>query len=278
MHTPVLEQILPEATSADLERFGGIARLYGRDALEKLARAHVCIIGLGGVGSWIVEALARTGIGAMTLIDLDDVCVTNTNRQVPALEGEYGRPKIDVLAERAEHINPACRVTRHHAFLTPANAGELIHAGYTWVVDAVDRMTPKALIIARARELGLDTLTIGGAGGRRDPTLIRVGDLGATSGDMLLRLVRKKLRRSHGWLPGKGHTMGVAAVYSGEPQVFPWSNGDVCNVAEPGSNLHMDCASGFGAASFVTGAFGFAAAAEIVRRIVENSPVPQTGN
>jgi len=208
----------------------------------------------------------------MTLIDLDDVCITNTNRQLPALDGEYGRPKIDVLAERAERINPACRITRHHAFLTESTAADLIHPGYTCVVDAVDRMTPKALIIARSREIGLEVLTIGGAGGRRDPTRVRSGDLGATSGDMLLRLVRKKLRRSHGWTPGKGHFMGVPAIYSPEPQVYPWADGRVCETAEPGSNLHMDCASGFGAASFVTGAFGFAAAAEIVRRIT--SPIP----
>ena len=253
----------------DLDRFGGLARLYGSDALEKLARAHVCIIGVGGVGSWIVEALARSGVGRLTLVDLDDVCITNTNRQLPALEGEYGRPKIDVLAERVQLINPTCQVVRRHAFLTAVTAVDLISEDCTFVVDAVDRMTPKALIIARSRELGLDVLTIGGAGGRRDPTRIRVGDLGATSGDMLLRLVRKKLRRSHGWPAGKGHTMGVGAVFSSEPQVFPWSNGEVCAIAEPGSNLHMDCASGFGAACFVTGAFGFAAAAEIVRRIVE---------
>jgi len=251
------------------QRFSGLARLYGPDALEKLSAAHVCIIGLGGVGSWIAEALTRSAIGHLTLIDLDDVCITNTNRQLPALDGEFGRPKIDVLAERIQRINPDCRVTLHHAFLTESNADSLIHPGYTFVIDAVDRMTPKALIIARSRALGLDVLTIGGAGGRRDPTRIRTGDLGATSGDMLLRLVRKKLRRSHGWTPGKGHVMGVPAIYSSEPQVYPWSDGRVCPTPEPGSNLHMDCASGFGAASFVTGAFGFAAAAEIVRRITE---------
>jgi tRNA A37 threonylcarbamoyladenosine dehydratase len=254
--------------SLTLERFGGLARLYGPEALEKLASAHVCIVGLGGVGSWIVEALARSAVGSLTLIDLDDVCITNTNRQLPAPDGEYGRPKIDVLAERARRINPDCQINLHHEFLTEANAGHLIHSGYTFVVDAVDRMTPKALIIAKSRELGLETLTIGGAGGRRDPTRIRTGDLGSTSGDLLLKLVRKKLRRSHGWPQGKGHHMGVAAVFSSEPQVYPWSNGEVCATPEPGSNLHMDCASGFGAASFVTGAFGFAAAAHIVSRIM----------
>jgi len=250
-----------------MDRFGGLARLYGPRALEKLAAAHVCVIGLGGVGCWIVEALARSAVGQLTLIDLDDVCITNTNRQIQALDGEYGRPKIDVLAERVARINPECHLTRRHAFLTAATAGELIHRGYSFVVDAVDRMTPKALIIARSRELGVDVLTIGGAGGRRDPTRVRAGDLGATSGDMLLRLVRKKLRRSHGWPPGKGHIMGVPAIFSSEPQVYPWANGEVCETPEPGANLHMDCASGFGAASFVTGAFGFAAAAEIVKRV-----------
>lgn len=255
------------SASSHLDRFGGLARLYGRDALRKLAGAHICVIGLGGVGSWIVEALARSGIGHFTLIDLDDICVTNTNRQVPALEGEYGRPKVDALAERIQRINPACHVTRQHSFLTEATAAHLIHSGYTFVVDAVGRMTPKALIIDSSRRLGLPVLTIGGAGGRRDSTRIRVGDLGSTSGDLLLRLVRKKLRRSHGWPAGKGHSMGVSAVFSSEPQVFPWANGDVCSTAEPGSNLHMDCFTGFGSACFVTGAFGFAAAGEIVRSI-----------
>ena len=261
--------------TTDIDRFGGVARLYGPEALEKLARTHVSIVGVGGVGSWIVEALARSGIGRLTLIDLDDVCITNTNRQLPAMEGEYGRPKIDVLAERVQRINPGCEVTRHHVFLTESTVADLIRPGCAdFIVDAVDRMTPKALIIAKAREAGIEVVTIGGAGGRRDPTRIRVGDLGATSGDVLLKLVRKKLRRSHGWPQGKGHVFGVAAVFSNEIQVYPWSDGQVCDTPEPGSNLHMDCASGFGAACFVTGAFGFAAAGEIVRRLLIAAPPP----
>jgi len=255
------------APAVSLERFGSVARLYGSESLEKLARAHVCVIGVGGVGSWVVEALARSGVGEFTLVDPDDVCITNTNRQLPALEGEYGRPKIDVLAERVARINPDCRIHRIHVFLTAATVDEVIKPGCTMVVDAVDRMTPKALIIAHSRRLGLEVITIGGAGGRRDPTRIRVGDLVSTSGDMLLKLVRRKLRRSHGWPTGSRDPMGVAAVFSAEPQVYPWSIGAICATPEPGSNLHMDCASGFGAACFVTGAFGFAAAAEIVRRI-----------
>ncbi len=252
-------------------RFGGMGRLYGRDALERLAQAHVAVIGVGGVGSWTVEALARSGVGRLTLIDMDDVCITNTNRQLPAIDGEIGRPKVTVLEERVRRINPAVQVEAVPEFFLEGTAERLLAPGYDWVVDAVDRMSIKALIIAKACERGCRVLTVGGAGGRRDPTQIRCGDLGRTGGDVLLRQVRKKLRRTHGWAGGEGNDYGVSAVYSAEPQVFPRADGSVCETPEPGDNLRMDCASGYGAASFVTGAFGFAAAAEIVRRISEGA-------
>lgn len=253
--------------SADTDRFGGIGRLYGAAALDRLARAHVAVIGVGGVGSWTVEALARSGVGRLTLIDMDDVCITNTNRQLPALEGEIGRPKVEVIAERAARINPGACIEPVAEFFKESTAERLLAPGYDWVVDAVDRMSIKALIIAKAVNHGVRVLTVGGAGGRRDATQIRCGDLGRTGGDMLLRQVRKKLRRTHGWAKGEGNSYDVPAVYSAEPQVFPWEDGKVCEQPEPGSNLRMDCASGFGAACFVTGAFGFIAAGEIVRRI-----------
>jgi len=248
-------------------RFGGMARLYGREALGRLARAHVAVIGVGGVGSWAVEGLARSGVGRLTLIDMDDVCITNVNRQLPALDGEIGRPKVSVLEERVRRINPAATVQAIPEFFLETTAERLLAPGYDWVVDAVDRMSIKALIIAKACERGCRVLTVGGAGGRRDLTQIRCGDLGRTGGDMLLKQVRKKLRRSYGWARGEGNDYGVPAIYSAEPQVFPRPDGTVCATPEPGDNLRMDCASGYGAASFVTGAFGFAAAGEIVRRI-----------
>ena len=257
----------------DLARFGGVGRLYGRDALERLARAHVAVVGVGGVGSWTVEALARSGIGRLTLIDLDDVCITNTNRQLPAIEGETGRPKVEVLARRVRCINPACMVEPVAEFLLPGNADRLLSpaAGYDWLVDAVDRMFIKALILSKAREFRLPVLTVGGAGGRRDATQVRVTDLGRTGGDPLLRQVRRELRRSYGWLPGAQNAYDVPAVFSSEPQIFPRNDGTVCGEPEPGGNLRMDCAAGFGAACFVTGTFGFAAAGEIVRQIAEGS-------
>ncbi len=253
----------------DTERFGGLGRLYGRESLERLARAHVAIIGVGGVGSWIAEALARSGVGRLTLIDMDDICITNTNRQLPALDGEIGRLKVEVIAERMRRINPGCCVDAVPEFLTEGSADRLLAPAYDWVVDAVDRMSIKALIIAKACERKMSVLTVGGAGGRCDPTQVRVADLARTGGDALLRQVRRDLRRTYGWASGAGNEYGVPAVYSAEPQRFPWDDGSVCAEPEPGSNLRMDCASGYGAACFVTGTFGFVAAGEIVRRVSE---------
>jgi tRNA A37 threonylcarbamoyladenosine dehydratase len=265
----------PAALSADYQdRFGGVGRLFGRAALERLQAAHVGVIGVGGVGSWTVEGLARSGIGALTLIDLDDVCITNVNRQLPALEGQIGRPKVAVLAERVRSINPACRVTPLAEFFTESSAARLLAGPFDCVIDAVDRMSIKALLIARAVQRGIPVVTVGAAGGRRDGAQVRTGDLGEASGDELLRLVRKKLRRDHGFAAGEQRGrmhFGVRAVWSEEPPVFPWADGTCAAEPEPGSNLKLDCASGFGTAVFVTGAFGLAAAGEAVRALVSRA-------
>jgi tRNA A37 threonylcarbamoyladenosine dehydratase len=251
-----------------VQRFGGIDRLYGRGAAEKLHTAHVAVVGLGGVGSWTVEALARSGVGSLTLIDMDDVCITNTNRQLPALEEKIGHPKAAVLAERVRAINPECRAETILEFLTPANCDQLLEPRYDFVIDCTDRMSIKALIIEQSRLRGMRVLTVGGSGGRRNATLVRAGDLAQTSGDLLLKLVRRKLRNDYGWAKGNGNFYDVPAVFSAEPQVYPWADGQVCETPEPGANLRMDCASGFGAACFVTGTFGFVAAGEVVKRLI----------
>src|SRR4051812_16672431 len=214
--------------SADyLDRFGGVARLVGREGLERLAAAHVCVVGVGGVGSWAVEGLARSGIGALTLVDLDDVCVTNVNRQLPALDGQIGRPKVAVLAERVRLINPECRVEIVQEFFTASSSARLLAPAFNFVVDAIDRVSHKTLLIAGCRERDLPVIVVGAAGGRRDPTKICTGDIGEAT-DELLRQVRKKLRRDHGFSSGaqKGITrMGVRSVWSTEPPIFPRSNG-----------------------------------------------------
>ncbi len=263
-------------SAAYLDRFAGVGRLLGRAGLERLHAAHVAVVGVGGVGSWTVEGLARSGVGALTLIDLDDVCVTNVNRQLPALDGQIGRPKATVLAERIRLINPECRVETALEFFTEGTAARLLAARFDFVVDAVDLMSHKALVIAGSRARGIPVLTVGAAGGRCDATRICAGDIGEAS-DELLRQVRKKLRRDHGFSSGahKGITrMGVRCVWSSEPPVFPRADGTCAAEPEPGENLKLDCESGLGAAVFVTGAFGLAAAGEVVRAIAAVNPIP----
>jgi tRNA A37 threonylcarbamoyladenosine dehydratase len=249
------------------QRFSGLARLYGAAGLARLFAAHVCVVGVGGVGSWTVEALARSGVGALTLVDLDDVCITNVNRQLPALDGQIGRPKIDVLADRVGLIQPSCRVTRRAEFFTPATAAALLAPGYDFVVDATDRLSNKCEIILRCRERRIPVLTCGSAGGRRDGTAIRVCDLAFSIQDELLRQVRRKLRREFAFPRDPQTAFDVPCVFTPEPPIYPWSNGTCAVEPEPGSSLTLDCATGFGTATFITGAFGFAAAGEVVRRI-----------
>ena len=255
--------------SADhAERFGGIGRLYGKRTLEKLRSAHVAVIGVGGVGSWTVEGLARSGVGRLTLIDLDDVCITNVNRQLPAVEGNFGRPKVDALADRARLINPGITVNPVAEYITAANADRLLQADFDVVIDAIDGTTNKAELIAACGRNGKRCVTVGGAGGKRDATQLRVGDLGEAWGDELLKMVRKKLRREHGFARGEGNHYGIRCVFSAENPVYPWADGTCSSEPEPGSNLKLDCASGFGTVVFVTGAFGLTAAQEAINLMI----------
>jgi tRNA A37 threonylcarbamoyladenosine dehydratase len=253
-----------------LQRFGGIARLYGTAALPRLHRARVAVIGVGGVGSWTVEALARSGIGSLTLIDMDDVCITNTNRQLPALTHTLGRPKVEVLAERIRQIAPECAVTPVVEFFLTSSADRLLSDGFDLVVDAVDDTAVKALIIAKARPLGVPVVVSGSAGGRRDPTQVKTADLGQAGSDPLIQQVRRRLREDHGFPKspdGRAVCWGVPCVFSTEKAVYPQPDGS-CGSSRADSTevgLRLDCSAGFGAATFVTGTFGFALAAEAVR-------------
>lgn len=249
------------------QRFGGIARLFGAAGLARLRAAHVCVVGVGGVGSWTIEALARSGVGAITMVDLDDVCVTNVNRQLPAHDGNIGRPKVHALAERVRLIHPECRVTAIAEYFTGASAVEFLTPRFDFVIDAIDAVSNKCLLIASCHKRGLPVLTVGGAGGKSDATAVRVCDLARSEQDDLLRYVRRKLRQDYGFPRDVFADFGVACVYSPERPAFPWSDGTCSLKKEPGRSLALDCASGFGAAAFVTGAFGFAAAGEVVRRL-----------
>ncbi|MBX7123203.1 MAG: tRNA threonylcarbamoyladenosine dehydratase [Opitutaceae bacterium] len=261
--------------SAYMDRFGGVARLLGVQALGRLFQSHVAVVGIGGVGSWVVEALARSGVGNLTLIDLDDVCITNTNRQLPALETTLGRPKVDVLADRVRQINPACGVHALGEFFTAQSAERLMATHFDCVVDAIDHLANKCLLIDSARRRGYPVVTIGGAGGKRDAGRIERGDLGDAFSDELLRQVRKRLRRDHGFAPGeaKGNAkFGIRCVWSAEQRVYPRGDGTCGLEPRRGESLRMDCADGFGAGVWVTGSFGFAAAQEAIEQVLTGGP------
>lgn len=264
--TPVVPEI-------DFERrFGGIARLYGPAALTRFRAAHVCVVGVGGVGSWVVEALARSAIGKITMIDLDNLAESNVNRQIHALTDTLGKAKVTALAERIEQINPYCVVTEIEDFLSADNLDEMIGAHhYDYIIDAIDNVRAKTALIAYCRKHGLKLVTIGSAGGQIDPTKIAVLDLCRTEQEPLLAKVRKRLRAEHGFPRGTKNKFGIDAVFSTEPLRFPESEEacDIDNDAQAGIT-GLNCA-GFGSAMVVTASFGLVAAAHVLRKLAEEA-------
>ena len=275
-----MDETITDATATDptttdetwIERFGGIDRLYGVGALDRFARSHVAVVGLGGVGSWTVEALARSGVGRLTLIDADDLCVSNTNRQLPALAGQYGRSKVEAMAERCRAINPAIAVDPVPSFLTPSNLDALLGRGYDLVIDACDSFRTKVEAIAWCRRRKLPMITVGAAGGRLDPTLVRVRDLSRTEHDAMLALIRKKLRGEFNFPKNPQRYFGVPAIYSLENVRYPQADGTVCGLRpKVGADaaLKLDCGAGLGAATHLTGTFAFAAAGKALEMLLK---------
>lgn len=236
-------------------RFGGIDRLHGAGTLDRYALAHVCVVGIGGVGSWAAEALARCGIGQLTLIDLDHVAESNINRQVHALESTLGQAKVAAMAERIAQIHPGCRVHTVEEFISPENVAALLPACQV-VIDAVDQVAAKAALIVEGRARGVPVITTGGAGGKTDPAQIQVADLANTIQDPLAAKLRARLRRDHGFPRGAGRKFGIDCVHSVEPVRRP--QGAACDLDEAG--LHgLNCA-GYGSSVCITATFGLLAA------------------
>lgn len=253
------------------ERFAGLERLYGKGALQRLSTARVAVIGIGGVGSWLVEALVRSGIGGLYLFDADDICVSNSNRQLHALEGNFGRNKVDVMAERCLAINPDMQLIAVPAFVTPSNMATLLAEPFDLVIDACDAFRVKVELIAWCRRRKQKLIVVGAAGGRTDPTQIRVRDLAKTEHDALLALIRRKLRTEFNFPKSKGRYFSVPAVYSLENVQYPQADGSVCGVRPavgPDAGFKLDCGDGLGAATHVTGAFAFAAAAKAIELLL----------
>lgn len=244
------------------QRFGGIGRLYTPEGLAILRQAHICVIGIGGVGSWAVEALARSGVGKLTLIDMDDICVTNINRQIHALSGEIGKLKTEVMQARVKAINPECEVAIIDDFLTTDNLHDYLLRGYDYVIDAIDSVKVKAALIAFCKRNKIKMITTGGAGGQTDPTQIQIADLSRTIQDPLASKVRNLLRKNYNFSQNPKRKFGIDCVFSTQPLIFPKMN-EGCEISAT-----MNCANGFGAATMVTATFGFFAVSRVIDKLL----------
>lgn len=268
-----MEMLTLSAADIDFERrFGGTARLYGDAALARFKQAHVCVIGVGGVGSWAVEALARSAIGRLTLIDLDNVAESNINRQLHALSDTLGKAKVTALAERIAQINPYCCVTQIEDFITPDNLDQMIGTHrFDYVIDAIDNVRAKAALIAYCRANGIRLITIGGAGGQTDPTRIEIRDLSRTEQEPLLAKVRKRLRNEYAFPRGSKNKFGIDAVFSTEPLLMPQA-GEACALDNSNGVTGLNCA-GFGSAMTVTASFGLVAVSQVLRKLADEAVV-----
>ncbi|GLP97292.1 tRNA cyclic N6-threonylcarbamoyladenosine(37) synthase TcdA [Paraferrimonas sedimenticola] len=253
-------------------RFGGIGRLYGRNALSLFAQSHVMVIGIGGVGTWAAEALARSGIGHLSLVDLDDICITNTNRQTHALSSTIGESKVEVMAERITAINPECKVAQFEDFVSSDNLAQVLASKPDYVVDCIDSVAAKVALIAYCKRYKIKLISVGGAGGQMDPTQVQVCDLAKSYQDPLLAKVRNQLRRDHGFSKNPKRKFSVECVFSTEQLTYPSADGQVCQQKpQNGGSMRMDCASGFGAVTPVTGTFGFVAASRVLAKLAKRA-------
>ncbi|MGX5173761.1 tRNA cyclic N6-threonylcarbamoyladenosine(37) synthase TcdA [Aliikangiella sp. IMCC44653] len=252
-------------------RFGGISRLYGKKAHAKFQQARVTVVGLGGVGSWAAEALARSDIGNIHLVDLDDICVTNTNRQIHADVKSVGQLKTQAMAERIKNINPDCQVTLTSDFISAKNQAEILADNPDFVIDAIDSVPAKVALLAFCKRNKIKVITTGGAGGQLDPTQISCADLSRTIQDPLAAKVRSELRRHYGFSKNPKRKFGIECIYSLEQLNYPQLDGETCQqkVFQDGS-VKMDCEGGLGAGSVVTASFGMFAAARVLKKLAQS--------
>ena len=249
-------------------RFQGIQRLYGRPALEQIRNSHVCIIGIGGVGSWVAESLARSGIGELTLIDLDHISESNINRQIHALTSTLGKSKIEAMAERINSINPHCKLNLVEDHLSVDNIPQLVAKNSNYIIDCIDQFRIKAELIHYCKSNKIKIITVGGAGGRVDPLRIKIADLSRTEGDALLAKTRKELRRNHGFSRNIKRRFDIPCVYSIESQRYPTKDDGISTTKSECSSISgLNCANGFGSLSAVTASFGMIAAAHVLNKI-----------
>lgn len=250
-------------------RFGGITRLYGLQAFNILRNAHFCVIGIGGVGSWAAESLARTGIGEITLIDHDDIAASNINRQIHSLSDTIDQSKVETMAKRIKQINPDCKVNIIDDFITETNCQKHLQHEYDYVIDAIDSIQFKCAIIYYCIRNKIPVITTGGAGGLTDPMQIKFTDLAKTWNDPLAAKVRSQLRSQYGYTKNPKRSFGVKCVYSTQQQQYPKDDGGVGYEKPDIKGVRLDCAMGFGSATSVTASFGFVAVTKAIEDLLK---------
>lgn len=254
-------------------RFDRMGRLVGDDNMKKLFNSHVMIIGLGGVGSWAAESIARSGVGKITLIDFDEICITNANRQLHALQGLVGKKKSEIMAERLRKINPQAKVESLPLFYNADSSEEILAHKPDYIVDAIDNLTAKTHLLNVCKTRGIKVITSGGASAKMDPTRIRITDLAKTEIDPMSHTVRKILRQEYNFPRTK--FFDIPCVFSDEIPMEPvelhydLGQGFKCVCPQGENNLHGCLHRNviYGTSSFVTGAFGLAMASWVVRQI-----------
>ena len=251
--------------------FAGISRLYGTQAYALIKSMHVCVIGIGGVGSWVVEALARSAVGKITLIDYDTIASSNINRQIHTLNTTIDKKKCQAMKDRVNQINPDCEVDVIDDFITLENMSDYLSRNYDYVVDAIDSIKFKAGIIYYCKRNKIPIITTGGAGGLTDPSVIKVVDLSKTYNDALAAKVRSTLRDQYNFTKNTKRSFRVDCVFSSQQQLYPKEDGSVSHEKPGVHGVSLDCRFGYGAASFVTGTFGFIVAARVIEKYLQKN-------
>lgn len=249
-------------------RFGSIERLYTKDGQKKLKNAHIAIVGIGGVGSWAAESIARSGVGKITLMDMDDICFTNIGRQIHALSSNAGQFKVSVMKERILDINPECEVNAIEEFFTPSTMDQFFDLKYDYVIEAIDSVNNKALLISECFSREIPIITCGGAAGKIDPTKVTISDLNKTKNDPLLSRMRKVLRKSHDFEQFKSRKYGIPCVFSLEFSRY-YDNDTICDRPSGAMNARINCHQGMGTCSFITGTFGLLQASYVLNDLMD---------
>jgi tRNA A37 threonylcarbamoyladenosine dehydratase len=251
------------------DRFDGVKRVYTQESFKILQKLHFLVVGIGGIGSWACESFIRSGIGELTIVDLDDICISNTNRQIHAHEGNYGKMKVDVMKDRLLQINPEAKINIIENFFSETSKDEILNKDYDYVLDCIDSVKSKCILISECRKRGIKIMVTGGAGGKFDPRFVTIKDINKANNDPLVQTVRRKLKTTYNF-PKSSADFGIPCTFSPENRTLPEIGKD-----EFSATRGINCQNGFGSLTFVTGTFAFIATSFIINDVLGKEAVAE---